>query len=79
MGTFVASKYDENTDPHKPKIGDPSPDGNGTIQKVQMIEATKLVQMAMRGEPEPDLDGNRNLYVVDHPSRPFVKFFVWVK
>lgn len=78
MGTFEVSKFDLARDPHTPKVGAPSPDGNGTIAKVQFIEATKLYERVMRGDPEPDLEGHRALLVVDHPTRPFVKFFVWV-
>lgn len=78
MSTWVAHKYDAANDPHMPKVGAPSPDGEGTITKVEVIEATKLYKMAMAGE-EPDPAGNRVVLVVDHPTRPFVKYFVWVK
>jgi hypothetical protein len=78
MTGFVIDKYDEAKDEHKPKVGAPSPDGKGVITKVQMIEATKLMEMVMKnGKPEEHDDDE--VLVVDHPSRPFVKYFVWVK
>lgn len=43
-------------------------------------DAANDPHMPKVGAPSPDgAAGNRAVLVVDHPTRPFVKYFVWVK
>lgn len=82
MATLVFdpnNKFDPENDPDKPKIGDASPDGNGKITKVQTVAGAKALYDQFMKAPEPDLEGNREIFVVDNPTRPFVKYLVWVK
>lgn len=73
---FAVDKYDPTDDPELPKPGDTVPDGR-TVAKAQYISAVDLTKMLMASE-WPDIDGHADVLVKDHPTRPFVKYLVWV-
>jgi len=75
MTAFAASRYDEDNDPHKPKVGDPIPEtaGGGVIGRVKTITAKELMKLMDNAEEDDDPFH----LCKDHPGRPFVKFLVW--
>jgi hypothetical protein len=81
MSTFQAiiggEKYDPNTDPEKPKIGDIIPNSDLKIAKVEYISASELMAQVIQ-KITPDKGVHENVMVYEHPTRPFVKYLVWV-
>ncbi len=77
--TFTANKYDENNDPHMPKVGDflGEDEESGRIAKVEPIVASKLLNL-FQDNVTPDLEGHKELIVIDNPIRPFLKYLVWI-
>lgn len=78
MTTYVASKFDAESDPSRPKLGEVI-EHEGTKYKVvlvEAIEASKLVESVLSGEG-PDLRGHDNVFYHEHPTRPFVQWACW--
>ena len=79
MTTFVATKFNADTDPTRPKIGD-IVDRDGKkfeIKKVDWKEGKDVMRMVMSGE-EMDKEGYQDVLFNQHPDRPFVCWIVWV-
>lgn len=79
MTTYVASKFDAESDPSRPKVGEEI-EYEGTkykIVEVEAIEASKLMESIL-AKKEPDLRGHHELLYREHPTRPFVQWACWV-
>lgn len=78
MTTFVASKFDAENDPSRPKVGEEVEywGRKYKIAEVEAIVASDLMKSIMAGK-EPDLRGHDQLLYRDHPTRA-VKWACWV-
>jgi hypothetical protein len=72
---FKSSKYDPNTDPHYPKVGDVI-DSERVVSKVKHIEASDLYKLLTAKEQPEDVE---HIMIVDNPERPYLKYLVWWK
>jgi len=81
MATFVADKYDWKNDPDLPKAGSIINDGKWEVVKAEAVTVEKLMAWAEdSGGREPDLvEGSGAVTIMDHSSRPFLKYIVWYK
>lgn len=74
MTSFKADKYNPDTDPHYPKVGDLIDSDTKRIKKVQHIEASKLMAMMLDNKEPDDVE---HLTILNNPDRPFLKYLVW--
>jgi hypothetical protein len=76
---FHVSRFDPEADESRPVLGSETTcDGKRcVVRKVEHFMATRLMEMMMAGE-EPDHHGHDDVVIVDHPTRPFVKWACWV-
>lgn len=75
---WVATQFDPETDPSRPKVGDVI-DG-GTIMKVGWALQSAIVKELMSGVPTEIMNpqGYDECLSKEHPTRPFVVWLVWV-
>ena len=76
MSTFIANKYDPNTDPNYPIVDTLYDNDKKIIKKVKHIEVKDLYAMFSKGE-QPQLDGFEGVDIMDNPERPFLKYMIW--
>jgi len=76
---FAATKFNPETDPSKPIIGDiVEKDGKSfTICKVEYRDSKDIMKIAISGV-EPDKEGYDEVLIDQHKERPFVYWLVWV-
>jgi len=75
MTTFVASKFNPETDPDRPQLGDALPDGR-TIQKVDW----RTTRDILAGKaPLEDEMSDCEMLCRGHIDRPAVVWYVWVR
>ena len=77
MSTFLASKFNANTDPSRPILHAIVKHKNKkySIEKVEAVEGSKLLKMVENAITAAPYD---ELLIQDHPTRPFVKWLCWV-
>lgn len=93
MSTFVASKFDPESDPSRPQIGElieldddeRTPDvqkGKYRIEKVDWVESSRLMRDFMDHVSEQESvmasQGFDKCLANHHPTRPGVTWLVWV-
>lgn len=79
MTTYVASKFDAENDPSRPKLGEEI-EYKGQKYKIVEVEAamaSELMKSMMAGKG-PDLRGHHELLFREHPTRPAVQWACWV-
>jgi hypothetical protein len=79
MTTFVANKFDAESDPSRPKLGTVIKHGGMKykVAEVKAVMASDLTKSLLSGEP-PNLRGHDELLYREHPTRPFVQWACWV-
>jgi hypothetical protein len=78
MSLWEASKFDPANDPERPVVGDTIETGAGTLKiaEVEYVPAGTIIQ-EIRDKTPVDMRGHAELFIKDHPTRPFVKYKVW--
>ncbi len=82
MSTFIADKFDPDTDPDRPVVGSTIhyQGKDYEIVKVGWKTTKELVEEVLFSAPKhEELDGCDEICYKDHITRPFVSWVVWIK
>ena len=79
MTTYVASKFNAESDPSRPKVGEVV-EHEGKKYKIVEVEAVMASDLikSILAKKEPDLRGHHELLYREHPTRPAVQWACWV-
>lgn len=70
---FIATRFNEETDPTRPQIGEEI-EFNGKTYVIMKAKAVELIDIP---DAKPENEGFDQILVKQHPDRPFVIWLCW--